>query len=342
MSLALWIILYVVVAAVVVFLSVRISKYVDLLDKKTSMSGAIIGGVFLAAVTSIPELFTSISAIFIVPGAEISSMVIGNVLGSDIFNSVVLALAVLFTYNTFKKAKISKGHISTSITVVILYGLIAYATLVPDKYQLVIGGAVNVISILLLIVYAVSIKFMSTPDTGEDEEVEDNCTLTVKQIVIRFILLSVLLVGASIGITYVTDIVAEGLGLGKTFAGAIFLGVATSLPELSATISLCKLGNYDAATGNIVGSNTFNFIILVLADIVSWHNPIYVKNTQSILLIALGAISAIAMCALILHKTLKKQQDSEQVSVGTKVLHISLSCIVILAYIAFLVLSNIL
>jgi len=340
--LALWIILYLVVAAAVVFLSVRISKYVDLLDKKTSMSGAIIGGVFLAAVTSIPELFTSISAIFIVPGAESSSMVIGNVLGSDIFNSMVLGIAILFTYKGFKNAKIGKGHIASSITVVVLYGLIAYATLVPSQYQLVIGGAVNIISILLLIVYALSIKFMSTPDTGEDEEVEDTSNLTVKQIVTRFILLSVLLIGASIGITYVTDIISSELNLGKTFAGAIFLGVATSLPELSATISLCKLGNYDAATGNIVGSNTFNFIILVLADIVSWHNPIYVKNTQSILLIILGVVSAIAMCALIIHKTTKRYKENEGPGVGTKILHLSLSAVVVLSYIAFIVLSNVL
>ena len=49
---------YIVLAALVVFLSVRLSYYVDCLDKKTSLSGAFIGGVMLAAVTSLPELFS--------------------------------------------------------------------------------------------------------------------------------------------------------------------------------------------------------------------------------------------------------------------------------------------
>ena len=54
---------YIVLAILVVFLSVRLSYYVDCLDKKTNLSGAFIGGVMLAAVTSLPELFTSLTAV---------------------------------------------------------------------------------------------------------------------------------------------------------------------------------------------------------------------------------------------------------------------------------------
>ena len=54
---------YIVLAALGVFLSVRLSYYVDCLDKKTNLSGAFIGGVMLAAVTSLPELFTSLTAV---------------------------------------------------------------------------------------------------------------------------------------------------------------------------------------------------------------------------------------------------------------------------------------
>ena len=74
---------YLLVAAAVVICSIKCADYVDLLDKKTRISGAFIGGVILAAVTSLPELVTSISSVTVVqnPG-----LVIGNVLGSNIFN----------------------------------------------------------------------------------------------------------------------------------------------------------------------------------------------------------------------------------------------------------------
>ena len=75
--------LFILLAAAVVFLSIKLAKYVDLLDKTTKISGAFIGAVLLAAVTSLPELFTSISATLIVRENE---LVLGNILGSNLFN----------------------------------------------------------------------------------------------------------------------------------------------------------------------------------------------------------------------------------------------------------------
>lgn len=54
------------IAFFVVFLSIKLAELVYLLDKKTKISGASIGGVLLAAVTSPPELFTAISAVKVI------------------------------------------------------------------------------------------------------------------------------------------------------------------------------------------------------------------------------------------------------------------------------------
>ncbi len=67
---------YLVVASLVVFCSIKCARYVDLLDSKTNISGAFIGGIILAAVTSLPELITSLSSIFIVDNPE---LIIGNI-----------------------------------------------------------------------------------------------------------------------------------------------------------------------------------------------------------------------------------------------------------------------
>ena len=76
-----------VLAAAIVFLSVKLSEYVDLLDKSTKVSGAFIGGVLLAAVTSLPELFTSLSAVLFIGE---NNLVTGNILGSNLFNLAAL------------------------------------------------------------------------------------------------------------------------------------------------------------------------------------------------------------------------------------------------------------
>ena len=54
---------YILLALCVIFFSARLGYYVDLLDQKTTLASAFIGGVMLAAVTSLPELFTSITSV---------------------------------------------------------------------------------------------------------------------------------------------------------------------------------------------------------------------------------------------------------------------------------------
>ena len=84
---------YIVLAVLVIGLSMRLSSYVDMLDKQTNLSGAFLGGVMLAAVTSLPELFTSISGVVFLNEPE---LVVGNILGSNLFNVAALSLVSLF------------------------------------------------------------------------------------------------------------------------------------------------------------------------------------------------------------------------------------------------------
>lgn len=319
--------LYLVLAFLIVFLSIKLSKYVDMLDKTTKLSGALIGGVFLAAVTSLPELFTSISAVLFLGQSE---LVLGNVMGSDIFNMAVLGVLLIIFIKSFSKKNLNKSLIWTSIFLVLLYGFASYAALC--KYQLLMWG-INVISIVIITIYAVSVKFIS-----EETEKEEDVTvpLSKKQIITRFILCSVLLVATSIGITYLSDSLAETLHLGKTLAGAILLGVATSLPEVVSTISLMKMGNFDAGVSNILGSNTFNFLILSLADFMNYKAPIYINNSQSKYLLLGGLVSAVSVAILLLIKSQVKNQK-----LWTKIASVILCVVPVTMYLLFLIMPNI-
>ncbi|MEG0525965.1 MAG: sodium:calcium antiporter [Longicatena sp.] len=241
---------YIILAIFVVFFSVRLSYYVDCLDKKTSLSGAFIGGVLLAAVTSLPELFTSLTAVL---ALQQPSLVQGNVLGSNIFNLCVIGGLMLFSVRRYQSASLSKSHTSTLLYGIVMYALVFLAILYPQEIRLGFLN-VNLMSILILVVYAINVKFMGNDESVQNEETI-YISLTLKQIVIRFIAYSIALVIVSILLTTVTDKIADELNLGATVAGAIFLGVATSLPELSASVNLVRIGNFNASFGNIVGSN---------------------------------------------------------------------------------------
>lgn len=315
---------YVVLAAIVVFVSIKCADYVDLIDKKTKLSGAFIGGVILAAVTSLPELITSITAITVVdnPG-----LVMGNVLGSNIFNLCVLAAISFFFMKSLVKSKIAGSHKVTLLCTLIVYGILT--VVVPLGYDVEALG-ISYASVLILIVYLVSLKFLASDNTENEEE--DTSPLTIKQIIPRFILAAIILVAASVGITYVTDIIATQLNMNASLAGALFLGVATSLPELSSSVALARKRNFNAMVGNIVGSNMFNYLIMLVSDVIYGSGSIYAKSGghQTNMLIIFGAVATVVTGLMLFAK------DSEKPS---KPLLYTLSGVVVACYITFLVVS---
>ena len=251
----------------------------------------------LAAVTSLPELFTSLTAVLALDQPD---LVQGNVLGSNIFNLCVIGGLMLFTSRRYQSATLSKSHSKTLWFGLVMYALVFVAIMMPKE----VGFSflkVNLMSVLILVVYAVNVKFMGNDDSGDVEE-EVYISLSVKQIAIRFICYSVGLVMVSILLTTVTDRLAEELQLGATVAGAIFLGVATSLPELSASVNLVRIGNFNASFGNIVGSNLFNFIILCFADVLFTQGSIYVNEPQVMNLLGFGAFYMVCTLAVIYGK----------------------------------------
>ena len=121
---------YLVDLASMVLLSFFLGDLVDTLDKKTKISGAFIGGVLLAAVTSLPELFTSLSSIFFVNEPE---YVVGDILGSIIFDLVCLALETFLFLKNFRNAKIQKFHLFNGIACILMYVFAAYGFFAPTN-----------------------------------------------------------------------------------------------------------------------------------------------------------------------------------------------------------------
>ncbi len=322
---------YAIAAIVLVIFSVKCADYVDMLDKKTNMSGAFIGGVILAAVTSLPEMITSISAVYLgQPG-----LIIGNVLGSDVFNLCIFGGLTLIGADAFRKARVGASHIKTIICTVLAYlttGFVLFSG-VDTTFP---GVSINIASVIIVILYAVACKFMAS-DESEDED-GDDVALSLKQIVTRFVLCALGLVVSSIVITYITDIIEEQYNLGASLAGALFLGVATSIPELTSSIALVKKGNFNAMVGNVVGSNMFNYIIFSVADILAFKSNVYEVSADSQLLIIFGLISTFATMASLFIKGRTEKPDAENTK-SVSAVYMVLGALIVASYLSFIICS---
>lgn len=324
-----WVLIYGALAVCVVLFSIKLANYVDLIDKKTDLSGAFIGGVILAAVTSLPELFTSISAVLFVKQPD---LVIGNILGSNLFNMCIFGGAALICARSLCRCVVGSSHLKTTIITTVMFLIMMMPVVFKKDFEF---AGISVYSIILLVLYACSIRFMAG-DSAQSEG-EDNSSLTLKQIIIRFVIMAVLLVTASIFITIATDHLTEEFNLGKTVGGALFLGVATSLPELTSSIALIRKGNFNACAGNVLGSGVFNFCIISVSDILYRDGSVYISNDKSSSYLNIfGLVSAVVIGTILAVKG--KKNDSE--SFGLKLFYRIGGLIILSCYAAFLVLSN--
>lgn len=289
---------YLAVALVVVALSVKASEYIDMLDSRTRLSGAFLGGVLLSAVTSLPELITSVSATLMLGEA---GLCIGNILGSNLFNSAAFAAVGFAFVAGFARAKFARGNRIVAGVVVAIYVAMILNWFNILNFDLL---TVNVLTIVVVALYIFGVRYLAGSDSSQKEEKtvsesENESALSIRAIVVRFVAVAVGIVATSIVMTYMTDALAVRYNIGKGLAGALFLGVATSLPELSATVSLYRMKNYDVAAGNIVGSNLFNFLILCVVDMVSLRARIYDYADPKIEhLLTFGLLSAIVVLPL--------------------------------------------
>ncbi len=326
---------YLLLAFIVIFATSRLSYYIDELDKKTHISGALIGGVLLATITSMPEFITSITSTVRLnePG-----LAFGNVFGSNIFNVVILAVAdiIFIKHMFFNKVKTQR---KTNALVILMYIVFMFPLILSgftgldyNSFTINILLTFNVISLIIVIIYLLSIKAMNEDETEQSEEVSK---LSYKKIGTMFALWAIVVIISSFFVTLVANDLGDELNLGASFAGAIFLGVATSLPELTAVMTLMKLKNHEAALGNIIGSNVFNMTIISVVDIINVKEDIFhelvndsgVRENISLLLI-LGLFNSIILMLALLRKNTK-----------SKITYIIPSVLILIGYFIYIGLS---
>jgi cation:H+ antiporter len=90
---------------------------------------------------------------------------------------------------------------------------------------------------------------------------------SLRRSVVRFAVSAVVVLAAAPVLAWAAKGVAEVTGLGNTFVGTWLVGLATSLPELAASLAAVRMGAFDLAVGNLFGSNAFNMALLLPVDL---------------------------------------------------------------------------
>ena len=251
-------VLFLLVGFVVLILGA--TKLVDAASSLAARMGVpsiVIGLTIVAFGTSAPELVVNVFA-----AAEGSSeMVLGNVLGSNIFNILgVLGICAVIYPLTVNK--------TTTLLEVPLSLLAGLCVLVMGADIFLDGGVFNIISrsdaIILLLFFSIFLVYnmvLAQKNTEEETMVTKNYT-TLKAILFIVLGLAGLIIGGQLIVDNAVEL-AQVFGLSERVIGLTVVSIGTSLPELATSLVAVRRKNVDIAIGNVVGSNIFNIFLIL-------------------------------------------------------------------------------
>jgi len=287
-------------AAVIVYCGARLSRYGDIIAEKSGLGSTWIGLLLIASVTSLPELVTGISAVTYVHAPDIA---VGNILGSCVFNLLILAGLDLIEREQPISTKAQQGHILSAGFGILLLSVGGIALFQGSSGQPF--GWISLYSLPLAGLYLVAIRLVYFYEkrqisrfVEERAEVLKYTQITLKSALIRYGINAVLVFAAALLLPQLGVEIAATTGLGQTFAGSVFIAIATSLPEVVVSIEAVRIGAVDMAIANLFGSNLFNLFILAIADFCYIPGPIFADVAHGHMIATLAAIAMSSVAIL--------------------------------------------
>lgn len=238
--------------------------------ERIGMPQIVIGLTIVAMGTSMPEF--SVSLISALKGT--SDLAVGNVVGSNIFNAMlIVGCAALVAPMTILETTVRKDIPFALVASVILFlmstdgeisrfdAAILFAMFVLFMFFTLKGAKVN------------AVKVVASSET------------TAKPMnmwkAIGFILfgLTALILGSNYFVESATD-VAKTLGVSDAVIGLTIVAGGTSMPELATSIVAARKGNSGIAIGNVLGSNVFNILFILGAT--GLVSPMHLENITTL------------------------------------------------------------
>lgn len=281
MELLLFIGLFVVSLGVLLFASDKFVGAAEKIGLHFGISPLIIGLTIVAFGTSLPELSTSIAAVF----AGSPEIVIGNVVGSNITN---ILLILGFTAVIGKNIELDFSIIDIDMPLLIASSLLMYFVLLDGDMGLM--DAALFLGALLV--------FLLNSLKAEKTDKSERPSLSMITYVVLILGGLFVYLGANYTIVAITE-VSTILNVPSDIIALTAVALGTSLPELVVSIMAARKGQHAIAVGNVIGSNIFNtyavmaiprfFGVLVIPpEIIAFSLPFMIAMTLLFAVICLS------------------------------------------------------
>ncbi len=291
------------------------SKTTDALDVRFGL-GEALGGLILLAVTgSLPEIAITASAAL----SGHLDLAVGNLIGGVAVQTLVLVI-LDFAAGRARPLSYLVGSLVPVIeglmVVVVLATALSGAALSPSTN---IGGvsptSLAVVALWVAGVWVVNRVRLksgwsvdaadSTPGRRHVREPHPSgahpyAGSTTAKVMALFGIAALATLGAGVTLEDSGSLIAGRLGIQGAIFGATFLALASGLPEISSGIAAVRLGDLQLAVGDILGGNSFQICLFVLADALAGTPVIVAAHKSDVWLGGMGLLlTGIAAGAII-------------------------------------------
>ena len=240
-----------------VFGADKLVEAASTLASRMGVPSIVIGLTIVAFGTSAPELVVNVFA-----ATEGSSgLVLGNVLGSNIFNVLAILGISALIYPLRVKTSTTWIEIPLSLLAAISVVVVASDVILDGQPSDLLSRSEGIMLLLFFLIF-LGYNLGAAKSGAADETVETKNYSTLKAVVFIILGLAGLVIGGRLIVLSAVSI-AESIGLSERIIGLTVVSIGTSLPELATSIIAVRKKNVDIAIGNVVGSNIFNVFLIL-------------------------------------------------------------------------------
>ena len=270
-----------------------LSNATDALDNRFGLGEALGGIILLAVAGTLPEIAITVSA----ASAGHLDLAVGNLIGGVAVQTLVLVI-LDFAAGRERPLSYLVGSllpvIEALMVMVVLGTALGGAALAPSTNVLGASPTSYAVVVLWLVgiwivnrarlhqSWKVETPVGATPGRrvhrqGDEHPYQRRSNLEVIAI---FLGASIITLGAGVALQDSGSLIANRVGIGGAVFGATVLALATALPEISSGIAAVRLGDMQLAVGDILGGNSFQITLLLLADLIA-GTPVMVAAKHS-------------------------------------------------------------
>jgi len=254
-DMALEIIIIIVCFAAVLWGADRFTDGACGLARRLKVSELVIGLTVVSLGTSLPEFIVSFMSVFRGSG----DMSVGNVMGSNIFNILVIIGSAAIMRDINVDTSLLRRDIPICLLASILLCVFAYSGDWIARWE----GILLVIFFCgyLYLAYRVAVKDRKAARTSGGETKSDEMSV-LKILTLIVVGIAALVIGGRV-LVDTAAVLAGEIGISKSVIGMTILAGGTSLPELATSIMAARKGSFGLALGNVIGSNVFNIAFVI-------------------------------------------------------------------------------